>query len=213
MKATLILLLLTFTSAALQAQEATPGPQTTTPPSEVAVVKFSWRKERIPGWENNRLGPSFETYEAMRERVMNERRIQQARNSGNKGEAGRREDAAKMAEDARYSKDKKQDTERPRDGYRYKVQLRNDGAKTIKTIDWDYVFLDPDTRQEVARHQFTSDETIKPGQSKELVVFYLTPPVNTVSAKQLGQKNPLPYQEQVLLTRIQFSDGSIWQRP
>ena len=209
MKTTVILLLLAATSAALQAQQPAPDPQG---PPDLAVVKFTWRKERIPGWENNPFGPSFETYEAMRERLINERRIQQARNAGNKAEQARREDAAKMAEDAKFPKGV-QKSERPRDGYRYKVQLTNAGAKTVKTVDWDYVFLDPGTGKEVARHQFTSDETIKPGKSKEVSVFYLTPPVMTISAEMLGNKNPLPFDERVVIVRLQYSDGSVWQRP
>ena len=208
MRATVILLLFTFASAAPPAQQPAPDPQG---PPDVAVVKFNWRKERIPGWENNRLGPSFETYEAMRERVESERRIQQARNAGNKAEVARRETAAKMVEDARFSKDSK-DVERPRDGYRYKVQVRNDGAKTIKLVDWDYVFLDPNTRQEVSRHQFTSEEKVRPGGARDLSVFVLSPPVRTVSARG-AQKDAAPFIEQVILVRVVYSDGTAWQRP
>lgn len=99
------------------------------------------------------------------------------------------------------------------DGYRYKVTLRNDGTKTIKSIDWDYVFIDQVARELVARHQFTSDETIKPGKTKEIYVLYLIPPVRTVSAERLAQKEPLPYTEHIVIARITYSDGSIWQQP
>jgi hypothetical protein len=100
----------------------------------------------------------------------------------------------------------------PRDGYRYKLTLRNDGVKTIKSIDWDYLFLDPTTQQEIARHQFTSDETIKPGKNKEISVLYLIPPVKLVSARMLNKKD-LPFTQQVVVARIQYSDGSSWQHP
>jgi hypothetical protein len=209
MRAIVILLLATVTSAALRAQQPpTPDPQG---PPDVAVVKFTWRKERIPGWENSQFGPSFETYDAMRERVENERRIQQARNAGNKAEVSRRESAAKMQEEAKFSKGAKV-TERPRDGYRYKVQIRNDGAKTIKLVDWDYVFFDPNTRQEVARHQFTSEEKVRPGAVKNLDVFILAPPVRTVNARG-SQQEDSPFIERVLLVRVVYSDGSVWQQP
>jgi hypothetical protein len=69
------------------------------------------------------------------------------------------------------------------------VQIHNAGAKTIKLVDWDYIFLDPNTRKEVARHQFTSDETIKTGQIKEVNVFYLAPPVKIITAEMLDKKN------------------------
>jgi hypothetical protein len=212
MKAIVILLLFTLTSAALPARQQGGEPAPAGPP-DLAVVKFNWRKERLPGWENERFGAPVENYEAMRARVENERRIQQARNAGNKAEAGRRESSAKVVDDAKYSKDDKP-AERPRDGYRYKVQVRNDGPKTIKQVDWDYIFLDPDTRSEVARHLFTSEEKVGPGRVKDLDVFVLTPPVRTVSAQGEPKVKEAPrFIEQVVLMRVVYSDGSVWQHP
>ena len=208
MRATVILLLVTLTSVALQAQQAASAPEG---PPGVEVVKFTWRKERIPGWENNRIGSPPENYDAMRDRVDNERRIQQARNAGNKAEVGRRETAAKIVEDAKHQKDPPK-TERPRDGYRYKVRIRNDGAKAIKLVDWDYVFLDPDTRKEVGRQLFTSEEKVRPGDARDLEVFILSPPVRTVNA-QGKQKEATTFIEQVFLTRVVYADGSVWQQP
>jgi len=208
MGALVFLLLISMLPAAQQPRQL-PGAQV---PADAAVGTFSWRKERLPGWEKESLGSSVETYEAMKARVDNERRIQLARNAGNKAELGRRESAAKMLEDASLPKDS-QRVQRPRDGYRYKVLLTNTGSKTIRIIDWDYIFLDPDTGEEVARHQFTSQETIKPGKSKEVSVLYLIPPVKTVSAGMLSKKDPMPFTEQVVIARIQYSDGSSWQHP
>jgi hypothetical protein len=93
------------------------------------------------------------------------------------------------------------------------VTLRNDSSKTVKSIDWDYVFIDQAAQQVVARHQFTSDETIKPGKTKEVYVLYLIPPVRSVSAERLASKEPLPYSEYVVIARVKFSDGSTWQYP
>src|SRR4030095_7742358 len=68
-------------------------------PAALTIIKFSWRKERLPGWEKP-PSTSGESSDEMRERVENERRIQQARTAGNKAEVGRREGAAKMLDDA-----------------------------------------------------------------------------------------------------------------
>jgi len=68
------------------------------------------------------------------------------------------------------------------------VTLRNDGERTIKSIDWDYIFIDPITKQELARHQFTSDERIKSGKSKEVSVLYFISPVKTVDARLLKKR-------------------------
>lgn len=198
-----ILLLL----ATLPVGQKSQQPIKTGEPAALTVVSFSWRKERLPGWEKTSANSSFETYDAMRARIENERRIQQARNTGNNAEVGRREGAAKMLEDAVAKEAQK--AERPRDGYRYKVMLANTSSKTVSLVDWDYVFLDPNTQEVIARHQFTSEEKIKPGKSKEVSVLYLTPPVKTVSAEMLTRKEPRLI-EHVVIMRIEYSDGSIW---
>jgi hypothetical protein len=139
-----------------------------------------------------------------------EAQLAAARNSANKGAAGKIETQITNHEQATA---KARQTAPPSDAYRYVVKLRNNGNKVIKSIDWDYLFLDPDTSIVVSRHQFTSDDTIKPGKSKEISVLYLNPPIQTVSAKMLSKKNLANYKEQVVLVRIQFSDGSVWQHP
>ncbi|MDQ3473220.1 MAG: hypothetical protein M3447_05730, partial [Acidobacteriota bacterium] len=53
---------------------------------DVAILKISWSKERLPGWENNPFGQSYETYETMRTRVADERLLQDAKNRNDKRE-------------------------------------------------------------------------------------------------------------------------------
>jgi len=178
----------------------------------VIILKFNWKKERIPGWENNKFGPSFETYDAMRSRVASERRLQQARNAGNKSEASRIENDLKARQEANTPKTKEERSEPPRDGYKYRLWIRNTGEKTIRSIDWDYIFLDPDSNEEVARHQFTSDAKIGSGKEKELSVFILSPPVRITRAQELGKKE-FPFTGSVKIIRIEYVDGSIWQHP
>lgn len=173
----------------------------------VEILEFSWTKERIRDRPSHL--PLASSEELIRQSQMNAQ-IAAARNSANKAAAGRIETQAINHEEA---KNKARQTAPPEDGYRYKVKLRNNGAKTIKSIDWDYVFIDPTNQSEVARHQFASDETVKPGKSKEVSVLYLIPPIKTVSAKLLGGKKTLPYEQRVELVRIQYSDGSVWQKP
>jgi hypothetical protein len=175
--------------------------------SPLVVIKFSWEKERI------RPRPSTATLASQDELIQQSRREQQlqaARNAQQKGASSRLETQMGNHQDAKV---KAQQTELPRDGYRYKVSLRNEGLKTIKSIDWDYYFVDPVTNQELARHQFTSDETIKPGKSKDISVLYLKAPVKTLDARSLGKKETAALTAQVVIVRLQFSDGSVWQRP
>jgi hypothetical protein len=175
--------------------------------SPVAVIKFGWEKERI------RPIPSMAPLASQDELIQQSRREQQlsaARNAQSKSTAGKLESQNTNHQQAKV---KAQQTELPRDGFRYKVTLRNDSDKIIKSIDWDYYFVDPDTNQELARHQFTSDETIKPGKSKEISVLYLKAPVKTIDAHSLQKKQRASLTGRVVIAHLQFSDGSVWQHP
>lgn len=196
--ATLIALLIIYVaSPAVLAQDSDSG---------VVVLKCSWQKERL------RPIPSAASLASQDELIQQSRRQQElatAKNTSNRTEATKLETQISNHQKATI---KAQQTELPRDGYRYRVTLRNDGTKTIKSIDWDYFFYDPNTQEELAHHQFTSDETIKPGKSKEVSVFYLIPPMKTVDARSLKNKEA-SVTEKVVVARVQFSDGSVWQHP
>ena len=196
--ALLIALVICAASQSIVAQEAG-GP--------LVVVKFGWEKERI------RPRPSMAPLASQDELIQQSRREQQiatARNANAKGTASRLESQNTNHQDAKV---KAQQTELPRDGYRYKVKVRNEGDKTINSIDWDYYFVDPATNQELSRHQFTSDETIKPGKSKEVTVLYLKSPVKTVDARSMNKEAKGAFVGRVVIARLQFSDGSIWPQP
>ena len=190
-------LIIAGSSAAVMAQANSSG---------VSVIKCSWEKERI------RPRPSLSSLASQDELIQQSQRQQQlaaAKSSGDRGKVAKLESQITNHQKATAQASQ---SELPRDGYRYKATLRNDGTKTIKSIDWDYLFVDAGSQQEISRHQFTSDDTIKPGKSKELSVLYLTPPVKLINARTLSRKD-LPYTEQVVVARIEYSDGSIWPHP
>ena len=198
-----VLFVICAASYSIVAQKASGNPVE----GPAAVIKFSWDKERL------RPIPSMAPLASQDELIQQSRREQQlsaARNTQQKGTASRIETQTTNHQQAKI---KAQQTEMPRDGYRYKVTLRNTGEKTIKSIDWDYFFVDPNTNQELSRHQFTSDETIKPGKSKEVTVLYLKPPVKTVDARSLKKSEKSAFAGRVVVARLQFSDGSVWQHP
>jgi hypothetical protein len=78
--------------------------------------------------------------------------------------------------------------------------VKNSGNKTIKAINWDYVFFtDSEMRHELKRHKFRSKKKIAPGEAKFLSEY--------VSVRSISR-----YQR-VLINQVEFADGSIWQRP
>lgn len=204
MKILTALFLLAGLSASARAQQ--PQAPAAEGPPDLTVLKCGWSRELIPGWENRPTGA--ESYDAMLARVAAEQRAQRERNAGNKGRTAHAEDEAKVYEKANADKGAK--TSPPRFGYRYRVSIRNGGQKAIKSVDWDYLFLDPETQAEVERHQFTSDDKIGPGKEKELSVFNLAPPTRTVSAKAASKKDAPPFVERIIVVRVEYADGSAW---
>jgi hypothetical protein len=94
----------------------------------------------------------------------------------------------------------------------YQIRLRNDGERTVKYIEWDYVFLDPATREEVGRHSFISTTDLRPSQTSNISVKRVSPPARTVRAVS-EERNANSYTEFVVINRVRFADGSQWVPP
>lgn len=177
-------------------------------PSKIEVVKFSWTKERI-GWERDPFGGPIENFDETRARQRNEKRIEDAKRGGSaevdkiKREA--RADAANIA-----AKHKQAPS---RYVFIYKTTVKNVSDKPIKSIDWDYVFLDRTNETELGRREFTSEEKISPGKSKELTVTITKPPTQTISVTALNTGERKTLTEHVIIVRIDYADGTSWQRP
>ena len=171
-------------------------------PSGVEVVKASWSKIRI-GWERDPFGGPLENFDEMRSRVRNERRIA---NGG--GERAKR-DAKADETNLEAQRNKKP----PQYYFIYKTKIKNNHSAEITQIDWDYVFFEKDTNNELGRQQFTSDEHVGPGKTKELVVTITSPPTKTVSVTSLNLEERDRFSEKIVLMRVQYADGHVWQAP
>jgi hypothetical protein len=191
-------------SVTAYAQSVPAAPQE---PPGVTVIKYSWSKERI-NWEGDPFGGSVESFEDLRRRRVDERRVERARATGNIGEAAKveREMRAEQVIKARPPAP-------PRYTFLYRASLKNTGDKTITETDWDYVFLDAVTGEELGRREFTSIENIGPGKSKELSFMLHKPPAQRISVYALDKKERQGLVEKLNVIRIQYSDGSVWQRP
>ena len=195
-----LLLLLTVVSNAQMPADA-PG---------VEVEKFSWSKERI-NWEQNPFGGPNENFHEMQFRARSEKRVSDAKRSGNAAEVSKYEKDARA--DAAIIQAQRQQKGPARYTFLYRASLRNTSEKTIKEIDWDYVFLDATNGAELGRRQFSSVQTIKPGKSKELSFMLTTPPTQLVSVYSLNKDEKKAFSDQVIVVRVKFADGSIWQLP
>lgn len=171
-------------------------------PSNVEVVKASWSKVRI-GWERDPFGGPLENFDEMRSRARNERRIAQGG-----GERARRE---ARADEANLAKQREKSP--PRYYFIYKTKVKNNHTSAITQIDWDYIFFEKDTSNEMGRQQFTSDEQIGPGKTKELTVTIMSPPTRTISVTSLNLEERDRFTEKIELVRVQYADGRVWMPP
>ncbi|HEU4769848.1 MAG TPA: hypothetical protein VFS77_20955 [Pyrinomonadaceae bacterium] len=98
----------------------------------------------------------------------------------------------------------------PRDGYTYRIKVKNSTQKVAEIVFWEYQFYDTTQPELVARRQFLCGVSIRPDKDKELEGFSLSGPSDVVSVAALADKSQ--FKEAVLINRVEYSDGSMWQR-
>lgn len=99
---------------------------------------------------------------------------------------------------------------RPVKRFQYKVVVRNTGTKTIKSLIWNYIFFEPGNKERFEGHQFRTEKKIKPGQQQEITQLSLAPPGRVVHVGALSKTEGNPSGERVIITRIEYVDGSVW---
>ncbi len=98
------------------------------------------------------------------------------------------------------------------DGFAYKVKVQNAGEKVAEIVFFEYQFTESAAPANMTRRQFLCGVNIKPGKEKELTAFSLSGPSDVISVGSLSTKDGTLFQEKVLVNRVEYSDGSIWQR-
>jgi hypothetical protein len=163
-------------------------------PIDLTVLEHSWRKEsssqqvssnlRRPPNED-RIGPTSEERNILRQRDKDypDLRVQTPVSSS-----------------------------RPPDVYIYKITVKNNGAKLIKEIDWEFRCLHPDTQVELGNVRISSKVNLSPGKTKGIKKRTVQQPIGVLFADQLDQKYRDQVMEEVVIHRIVYSDGSAWQR-
>lgn len=157
-------------------------------PSEIQIVKYNWSKERLD-WDKNPFGSRtpISEFRSRRGSILEEREARETKAAREKSSAP------------------------PRYAFGYKLTVLNAGPKAIKEIDWDYVFTDATTGEELGRRDFTSVEKIGAGKRKELSVFASSPPTQRISVYALAKHERDGLVERVIIVRILYDDGTSWQ--
>jgi hypothetical protein len=174
-------------------------------PPDVIVLEKSWHKEPQvgPGGSSNPLDPN----EALiKQTHMEKAAIKQREESSLPGQST----TARMPVPAPRPIEPARSVTTT---YVYKIKVKNNGSKTIKSVEWEYQFLNPQSLEVMGYRRITSDTTLSPGKTKKLERRFTRQPTILVNAGQLDKKYRDQFTERLLIHRIQYSDGSVWQRP
>lgn len=101
---------------------------------------------------------------------------------------------------------------KPIEGFAYRAKFQNVSNKELEIIFWEYEFTDAAVTPLVSRRQFLCAGLTKAGKEKEFKGFTLSGPSDVVAVDSLAKKTDSPLKERVVINRLEFTDGTIWQR-
>lgn len=94
--------------------------------------------------------------------------------------------------------------------YFYRIEIKNTNEKVIKSFAWEYQPVDP---ADPSNRQFYCAVKAKPNENKQFELISPLAPTRIVDASKAGEKPDKGSKEKVVINRVEFFDGSIWQRP
>jgi hypothetical protein len=97
--------------------------------------------------------------------------------------------------------------------YVYSMKIRNAGPKEIKGISWDYVFIDPNSRAELGRHQILSYAKISPNKRIGLQSESRTPPTRILQAATSDKDKHPKLLQGAVIECVLYADDSVWRNP
>jgi hypothetical protein len=207
--------------ASISAAAQTPSTVTTpTAPAPVAILKFKVGTDYYPMLDRQSSPMSADNGDFPR--LATEQQM---------GRTGRRGDTAMRVDENRARGRLHTNIKIISDAQWVNVTIKNTGAQAIKAIAWDFAFLRHEAGRPAFRYDVMSQVEIKPGGKKTLK--QPLPPgakhcqaiiVNTANGQDgaaqifeavCGPGFMMPSQmgqETVAIKRIEYADGSVWQR-
>jgi hypothetical protein len=166
--------------------------------ADLSVVKFSWNKFR----QNNDLihgvedpGPEMNAPISIKQP---ERRNEPSELKN------RRDMQERRAEMNAAQSNASRPAERRHDQYLLRLEVKNIGTNTIKSMVWEYQPAAETADYEL--RQYVCTMKAKPKENKVFELISPSPPVKVVSADKKAQDG------KVVINRIEYADGSVWKR-
>lgn len=180
--------------------------------SELTVVSHKWQKARqVPEKLNEPDPPPAPS--VFLPGGKNPQRMQRVNETGGARDPAADTTDGRAAALEKMVRESRTPDRKPIDGYLYKLKVKNISTKPIEVVFWEYQFIDAANPQLVARRQFLCGLNLKAGKDKDVSVFSLSGPSEVVSASSLSNTTNNGPKEKVLINRVEYADGSIWQRP
>lgn len=89
--------------------------------------------------------------------------------------------------------------------------IKNTSAKSIKVVEWDFLFPHCENGRYVPRYDVTTRAKIKPGSQKTLKRAF-KPGASRCDMPNVISIDEIQRQERISIKRIEYVDGSVWQR-
>ena len=97
--------------------------------------------------------------------------------------------------------------------YHYSAKIRNDGAKEIKAMIWEYVLSEPGGNKQLGRHRFYSYEKVGAEKTVTLKGKSSAAPSKIASVAGLEKDKRSPYDERLEIKCVMYTDGTWWRSP
>ena len=88
--------------------------------------------------------------------------------------------------------------------YVSKLTLKNSGAKAVKSVEWEHLFVEREGGKELKRYRLQAKQQVAVGSSQTVAKeVYVKPEESTRHISEGLQK--------VRVTRVEFADGTVWR--
>jgi GWxTD domain-containing protein len=101
---------------------------------------------------------------------------------------------------------------KPVEGFVYRLKVHNADTKVIEFLFWEYQFIDKSNTTPVSQRQFLCAVFVKPDKDKNVEAFSTSGPGDVISAGMLSKQSTDLFEEKVVINRVEYADGSVWQR-
>jgi hypothetical protein len=184
----------------------TPAPANNSAPMSIASFKWTRARQKVDSQQGDVAVPERQVIPQNKNFARNAR-INEPRGARDPNQDTLDGRSAAMEKSVQESRKQQPESH---DGYAYRIKVKNSGTQVAEIVFWEYQFYDSANPELVARRQFLCGVSIRPDKEKDLEGFSLSGPSDVVSVAALADKSR--FKESVLINRVEYSDGSIWQR-